>query len=464
MSASATSFALVSADVQVSQAPAARSWLPRHPWLAFAGAVLLGYALIGKGAAYVGVPPIFLGEMLLAAGLASVLCFGRLRGTPLPVHFWILGALAAWGVYRTIPYLSVYGIEAIRDTVIWGYGTFAFIWFVYVVTKPRRLPAAMNYYARFALIAVYGMPFFWLARYVMGDATPLLPLSDQPVIELRAGDILVHLAGILAFWVSRERANVGWPTLIVFLLCLGIMSAYERAGMFAFLAIFCICAYVRRNHPIIRRLVLLVAAGLAILAFTGIRFNVPTIETTKEREISFQQFAGNVVSAIFPSDMGDMENTKEWRLEWWHEIINYTIHGPYRWTGKGFGVNLADDDGFQVTKNHALRSPHNGHLMILARAGLPGLGLWVLLQLAWAGTVWRTLVRSLRADDGWTGVFLFLFCYWLAFVINASFDVYLEGPMGGIWFWTIFGLGLAAVWARKHHPDLLRQYANPYRP
>ena len=35
--------------------------------------------------------------------------------------------------------------------------------------------------------------------------------------------------------------------------------------------------------------------------------------------------------------------------------------------------------------------------------------------------------------------------FWLAMVVNASFDVYLEGPQGGIWFWMIFGLGLAAL-------------------
>jgi len=26
---------------------------------------------------------------------------------------------------------------------------------------------------------------------------------------------------------------------------------------------------------------------------------------------------------------------------------------------------------------------------------------------------------------------------------NAFFDVYLEGPQGAIWFWTVFGTGLA---------------------
>ena len=29
--------------------------------------------------------------------------------------------------------------------------------------------------------------------------------------------------------------------------------------------------------------------------------------------------------------------------------FDYTVFGDYFWTGKGFGINLADDDGFQTT-------------------------------------------------------------------------------------------------------------------
>jgi hypothetical protein len=39
---------------------------------------------------------------------------------------------------------------------------------------------------------------------------------------------------------------------------------------------------------------------------------------------------------------------------------------------------------------------------------------------------------------------------------NAAFDVFIEGPMGGIWFWTIYGIGLASVWLYKHSPEVLR--------
>ena len=82
------------------------------------------------------------------------------------------------------------------------------------------------------------------------------------------------------------------------------------------------------------------------------------------------------------ADSSALEGTKEFRLRWWSDIINYTINGPYFWTGKGFGINLADDDGFQVYADHSLRAPHNGHIEILARTGVPGLILWILMNAA----------------------------------------------------------------------------------
>lgn len=40
--------------------------------------------------------------------------------------------------------------------------------------------------------------------------------------------------------------------------------------------------------------------------------------------------------------------------------------------------------------------------------------------------------------------FSWLIAYWLAFMVSASFDVFLEGPMAGIPFWSLFGMGWGA--------------------
>ena len=81
--------------------------------------------------------------------------------------------------------------------------------------------------------------------------------------------------------------------------------------------------------------------------------------------------------------------------------------GPYKWTGKGYGINLADDDGYQI--DGSLRSPHNGHMTILARSGLPGITLWAAVQLTWAGAMTAGYMRARRRHDWkWSALFMFL--------------------------------------------------------
>src|SRR4029079_15012547 len=75
---------------------------------------------------------------------------------------------------------------------------------------------------------------------------------------------------------------------------------------------------------------------------------------------------------------------------------------------------------------------------------VPGLVLWTLLQLTFAINMLVGFARALRAGQGSrASLFAWVLAYWLACSINASFDVYFEGPQGGIWFWCIFGYGMA---------------------
>jgi O-antigen ligase len=95
------------------------------------------------------------------------------------------------------------------------------------------------------------------------------------------------------------------------------------------------------------------------------------------------------------------------------------------------------------------------HMTILARMGVPGALAWIVMHGTWLYCVWRAYRRARRRkDQAWAGVFLFLFAYYAAFMINGSFDVFIEGPMGGIWFWSIFGTGVGALWSYQHRPDL----------
>ena len=129
-------------------------------------------------------------------------------------------------------------------------------------------------------------------------------------------------------------------------------------------------------------------------------------------------------------------------------IFDYTFNGPYFWTGKGFGVNLADVDGFVtgVDINAPSRSPHNCFFAILARTGVPGLALYLLTLGSWSAMLFVNMVRArLAGEQFWANVFLLIFCYALAFIIDGTFDAALEGPVSSIWFWSLFGVGIGAT-------------------
>lgn len=163
------------------------------------------------------------------------------------------------------------------------------------------------------------------------------------------------------------------------------------------------------------------------------------------------QIVANLVSIFNETSREGLQGSKEWRLKRWSKIIDYTFHGQYFWTGKGFGINLANDDGFQVfDRIRSLRSPHNGHLTVLAHIGVPGLALWIFLQVAFGGTLLSAYSRAKRRlAEPWAKINLWIFVYWFAFLVNASFDVFLESPQGGIWFWSLFGLGIAILEAQR---------------
>jgi len=228
---------------------------------------------------------------------------------------------------------------------------------------------------------------------------------------------------------------------VLWLVDVAVAGAVNRGGLLA-ASIALVAVIFGRSS---QRLMVLVLVGFSLLM--GAALINPTVDTAAKRDISLGQIVDNVGS-IFSSSVGpdSLQGSKEFRLNWWGEIVDYTVNGPYFWTGKGFGINLADSDGFQT--DGTLRAPHNSHMTILAREGVPGLILWLALQAIFG---WRLLRAGYRAlSDG--RIFLvqmigWLFVYWLAALVNMSFDVYLESPQGGVWFWVTFGLGIAAIGA-----------------
>lgn len=418
-------------------------------YLVFLGFVLLGYAVLSRGFAYWGVPPLFVGEIALLTGLVvsfRTKALAKVMVSPTGILLCMLLLLTAW---RAMHGFGEYGLDAVRDAMQLGYGLFAFIVASILIAHPELLKRLVSSYRLFAIVVLSTIWIVYLLFKSFEASVPFLPWTDKAqIFEAKGGDIMVHLAGITTFLiVGFVRRS---PLLILGLVTnASIIAVSNRGGMVAFVLAVAVGYLFRPPEARIGKLVyafiFLIVVGIAVGPSLQIHDGT--------RTISVEQLIENVQSVFGQTDSVSLEGTKKWRMDWWEKIYNYTVHGEYFWTGKGFGVNLAESDGFLV--DPSLRSPHNGHMTVLARIGVPGVVLWTLLQLAWIGIILRSWWRAReRRSSHWMGVFAVLISYFVAMHINAAFDVYLEGPMGGIWFWTVFGVGIGAAWIFRHQPDL----------
>jgi hypothetical protein len=287
---------------------------------------------------------------------------------------------------------------------------------------------------------------FWLTKYWLGEI-PRVFGPGIPIVEIQASAVGTHLAGAAVFVLIGYRKVLPLWVFIWFG-TLAMMGATNRgATLAALLPVAFALLMLGRLRMMLITLVAVVSIFAVILAVESSFIQHEEARDSNERPISARQILENAKSLVGQSGQ-QTEGTKQWRLDWWDVIIEDTLHGSNFWTGRGFGLNLADADGFGGTNDTStpLRSPHNAHMTLLARAGVPGLLLWWLLLISWAGMLLKAmLVARARGHKQWADLFLWPLCYGTSIVINATFDVTLEGPMQGIWFWCLFGFGIGCV-------------------
>jgi hypothetical protein len=426
------------------------------------GVLLIAYAFLGRGVAYVGTGSFFIGELVLFLGiLAFALNLGHARFGPFQ---WLLVAFIAVGLIRTLPFLGQYGIVALRDAVVWGYALFALA--VATTFDPRWLEHLTRAYRWFIPAFLLWVPVATGLELAFAENLPSWPGAPVAILEVKQGDFAVMLAGIAAFILvglyedrrGRIPSAALWALLFLDLAIVGVVS---RGGLLAaVIGVAGALLFVRSSGR------LLTAGGIALAGFILLYALNPSLDvgSNQGRTLSFTQLVDNITSVVLDSDRGNLQGTKEWRLAWWEEIIDYTVDGPYFWTGKGFGINLADDDGFQVLADRSLRAPHNGHMALLARGGVPLVGLWILIQVAFGIGLFRAARRARAAgEERLVMVAAWIFAFWSAALVNMTFDVYLEGPQGGIWFWSVIGLGIVVMDAARR-AAIRQSEGDPVRP
>lgn|GEM_PF-285757 len=403
-----------------------------------------GYVVLGKSFAYLGVPPLFVGEMLFALGLLAFLASGCSTALLTTVPALCAALLMGWVLLRTLQGIGPYGVDALRDGAVALYGGFAFIVAALLVERPIRIAQIMGYFRIHARVLIpIAIVLYLIARFFFASI-PKMPGQNVEIISVRSGELAAHLCGALVLvLVGLCKVSRSW--LVVALGAALLIASQSRGGMLALLLPLVLAMILTGQIGRLATITAALTVVMLLAAAADLEIDLPR----GERPISAAAVVENLASVAGSSEANNLDGTKQWRLGWWQAIRNYTVHGPYFWTGKGFGMNLAEADGFVVGLERGgptVRSPHSVHMTYLARSGVPGLTLWLLTIGSWALALLRAAHLAWRRGDlDWARYFVFLVCYLASIVIDASFDVALEGPMLGIPFWILFGIGFGSL-------------------
>jgi hypothetical protein len=323
-------------------------------------------------------------------------------------------------------------LDLIRDSFIFQYGWFVFILFLFKDKIEQVWETLFFIYKWFPFVALLN----FILQYFVPFFETVTPFGGIPILLYKNGDMGVQLLiSTLLLLYTFEKKPLKWRVLLSLVIALDflILASYSRSGIVAFLSSMLCFIYFNKDIQLKSRVRLLLKyLPVILLIVTPIYINIKVTENFQGRSVGFEQIKNNFSSIIGGTTDATSEDNVVWRLVWWAKILDYSFSAPNFFIGKGLGMSLATDDDI-ITLDENLRSPHNFHLNIMARFGILIFLIWTYFLIQVLKPLFKKQLIARR---------LLIGCILFAFLINASFDVFLEGPMGAFPFWTWVGLYL----------------------
>ena len=415
------------------------------------GVAIVGYLLFDRAFAWLHVPgvPLFLGEAVLALGIATLLVsplagFGSvLRRNPTAL---ILGAWMLWGATFLALQGPRYGIDALRDAAQWYYASFAFVVLFLMNRGYLTADGVRKFLGKIAPFVIVWMPLSILVDTLTPAGPPYVPDSLIQIFAHRPGNAaVVSMAFVGYLWLVDDRRSIT-PRIRMVLTTIGILTVLfagivNRGGLVAGalgLALVLI-AVGKQRGSIVLTVSAVVVGALSVAVVTNLEVDI----FNNGRVISARQFLGNIASVTDLEGEGGVEaGTISWRLRIW-ELVMDDITNLHPVTGFGPGPDLGERYGITTNPDVPLRNPHNSHLGVLARMGWVGAALWSAFWVSW----YVRSIRASRAAREYGAAVDGALLSWLGAVaamvlVNAIFDPTLEGPQVAIPLWSAVGLGL----------------------
>jgi len=415
------------------------------------GFLIFGYIVGNRGFAQLTLThtsPVYLGEagMLACAGiLFARLALKRERlfpKTPLSraiLVFLIIGGIRLYcDVFLRLSPATL--VVTLRDSATVYYALFFFIAY-----NVGSAPIGRRVLEKFILIGcVVLLPVFIIQFFAFPDLFNRITVRGYPLISQK-GDLTATYLGLASFYFFLQPARPLMRFLLRILSVIffvGMLALMGRAAMvgFAFAAILLLIA--RRPQFVLYQIaiVFLVLIVVGLLQIAQLNEKTGFLAHLTDRVESIADFSG---TRTYRSRAGEVAaaNT-QFRTVWWQTVFDETVQ-KNPWFGLGFGYDLTA--GFMRAyfptggeDTATTRSPHSVWVTIFGRMGIVGL----LSFIAVVFFIWREATRaaSLVARRRQPAETLGHWCAVLVILGSASFGVVLEGPMGGILFWSFLGL------------------------
>ena len=387
------------------------------------------YIYLGKGIAYG-----FFAELLLIIGILLLIKHRRSVNLLKSNTSYILYFLLFINLFYLARGILHFGIlDTIRDSYILNYIYFVFILLLFQDSIEGLLKSIFKIYKYYPVVL------FSLYMISLNDFIGNISFfGDVHLLFFKFGDISVHL--FVAFILQLTSLNqykkpFDLINYVLIFILFSVASSYSRSGMLSFIIAFLFFYFFLNDKLIktqLKSFIKFIPIVFAISLLFLSKFKVA--DNFQGRTVGVEQVALNFTSIFSTSEEGGLNDNKIWRLLWWGQIIDYTFNGPYFIAGKGLGINLAEDDQILTTDIEGeLRSPHNYSLSILARYG-------VFIFCIWMYWIYQQ-IKKIKTPNI-SKLQLVFICIQIAFLFNANFDVFLEGPMGAFPFWVFVGIDL----------------------
>jgi len=414
-------------------------------WFRTVSLLIIGYCLMGRSFAYLGIPPwhLFIGEIVLAAFL--------LAGPETARGSWVRLARRIQQLRALVKFYSiflVYGIiqvfrgialghpplSAARDLAFNYYPVFLLLGLWIGLRKPNFPPRLFRLLAWFN--GIYGVAYILFLNRIswtfpgISDQVAPVPIFGPPEYSF------VVLLGLLAYEHDLRKI---WHLLALngFVL-LGMQVRAEWLGLAVGLFLW---GWLTKN---LRRMIAVGAVVVVLLAVMFvIDFRLQGPESRGGGEISARDLVGRAVAPLDPEMASQYTSsyqmdvgTAVWRTMWWIAIWQ-TVNQTWRTSlfGLGYGFPIGDLSPF-IAPGDFIQTPHNVFFYALAYTGWVGVLLLALFQIELARLLWG----AYRKTGQPCGVIL-----WAGMLVYALFTPFFEVPQGAIPFYLLIGGVVGAV-------------------